>query len=255
MNYDTFIESNPMLMLKVIIPFLAVFIGFLAGVIALIVLIVKAIRKKKLKVTAVVLLISILLLAGGIFFGIRTSISLAEEYSAFATEQGMENYDGETSVLSFTTVDKDGNPVDSSVFGDYELTVVNRWEPWCGPCKAEMPDLQKLYEKYSGRVNIIGVYSDEDKLNETLESLNVKYPIVKDAEGFAFMELGGVVPTTVFVDSEGRLLEIPAEQRSSAIRGSAVSASETGALFDRYAMEGSRSYEEWEALIKTYLGD
>lgn len=253
MNYESFIESNPELMLKVLLPFLVVFVGLIAAIITLIVLIVKAIRHKALKGTVIAFIVSILVFACGLFLSFKTSLSLAEEYSQYTVTQEMDNYSGDIGRISFSSADKDGNPVDSSVFGDYELTLINRWEPWCGPCKSEMPDLQKLYEHYSGRVNIIGVYSDDDLLEETLESLSVSYPIVRNCEGFDFLGLGGVVPTTVFVDSEGRLLEIPVEQRSSAIKGSSVSASETGAMFDRYAMIGSRSYEVWDGLIQNFL--
>ena len=62
--------------------------------------------------------------------------------------------------LQFETTDREGNPYDQSIFSGAKLTLVNFWEPWCGPCVQEMPELQKLYEDYAGKgLQIIGVYS------------------------------------------------------------------------------------------------
>lgn len=35
--------------------------------------------------------------------------------------------------------------------------LVNFWGTWCPPCKAEMPEMQKLYDKYRGQVEFVGV--------------------------------------------------------------------------------------------------
>ena len=60
----------------------------------------------------------------------------------------------------FSTIDRDGNSYDESVFSGNELTLINFWEPWCGPCVGEIPDLQELYEEYKDDgLLIIGVYS------------------------------------------------------------------------------------------------
>ena len=72
----------------------------------------------------------------------------------------------------FKTTDRDGNEYTDAIFADYEVTMINMWEPWCGPCVEEMPDLQKLYENYSSKgFNIIGIYSEtemEDEVDDVL---------------------------------------------------------------------------------------
>lgn len=42
-----------------------------------------------------------------------------------------------------------GDPVDGSIFAESKITVINIWQRWCGPCWAEMPHFQQLYEHYS----------------------------------------------------------------------------------------------------------
>ena len=48
--------------------------------------------------------------------------------------------------MIFNTVDIDGNRYTDREFSKYKVTMVNFWEPWCGPCKMEFGDLQKLYD-------------------------------------------------------------------------------------------------------------
>ena len=47
----------------------------------------------------------------------------------------------------FTAQDLDGNTVDESIFADYEVTMVNLWGTFCGPCLQEMPDLGEISDE------------------------------------------------------------------------------------------------------------
>ena len=42
-----------------------------------------------------------------------------------------------------------------------KVLLVNFWATWCGPCRAEIPDLVALQEKYRDRLQIVGVSEDE----------------------------------------------------------------------------------------------
>lgn len=69
------------------------------------------------------------------------------------------------------TTDIDGNAVTGDLFGEYELTLLNYWATWCGPCKNEMPDLQEFYMKYRDKgINVVGVLSEGN--GSTPESAN-----------------------------------------------------------------------------------
>ena len=56
-----------------------------------------------------------------------------------------EDFDPE---LFFETTDRDGNVWNESSLSSNKLTMINFWEPWCGPCVREIPDLERLYENY-----------------------------------------------------------------------------------------------------------
>jgi len=142
----------------------------------------------------------------------------------------------------FSTVDRDGNSYDESVFSGNELTLINFWEPWCGPCVGEIPDLQELYEEYKDDgLLIIGVYSEtsmEDDVDDILESSDVSYPILKYSYDFDIFQTG-YVPTTILVDKNGNIIDTG----ESSYEG-----------IDSTMIVGSRSYDEWEDLILKYMG-
>ena len=217
-------------------------VGLVVFAVSLILLIVQAIRKKKLKPIVIALLCSVVLFALGAFLSFRAG-AVAIDHGA---DSNAECYSGvkitSGAPISFRATDLNGNPLDSSVFSQYKVTMINRWEPWCEPCKEEMPDFQSLYEKYGDQgFNVIGVYSDEPGLQEALDNAGVTYPIVSAVDDLDFDTIS--FPTTVFVDSEGHLIEVPRNMRNPL----------SGSL-KKYSVGGGHSYEEWENLILGFLG-
>ena len=156
--------------------------------------------------------------------------------SSGATEKASVSTDADFSPdFTFKTTDRAGNTYDESIFASAKLTMINFWEPWCGPCVSEIPDLERLYEAYKDKgFQIIGVYSEthmESDVDGILEKGKVSYPILKYTSEFDVFQTG-YVPTTIFVDSKGHIIKM--EDGS----GSVI---------------GSNSYEGWEAIIKNYL--
>jgi thiol-disulfide isomerase/thioredoxin len=105
-----------------------------------------------------------------------------EDETEETSEESEETVASEASGDSviFSTTDRDGNAYDDSIFADYELTLINFWEPWCGPCVGEMPDLETLYENYSDKgLLVIGVYSEagmEADVEAILEDSGITSP-------------------------------------------------------------------------------
>jgi len=57
---------------------------------------------------------------------------------------------------NFTLLDLEGNEVELSDFIGKKV-ILNVWATWCPPCRAEMPHMEKVYEKNSGEVVVLGV--------------------------------------------------------------------------------------------------
>ena len=141
-----------------------------------------------------------------------------------------DGYDG----LVFSAEDRGGETWDQSVFLSHKLTMINFWEPWCGPCVGEMADLQRLQDTYAERgLLILGVYQTadaEEDVDAVLSQTGVTYPILHYTQEFDAFQ-SGYVPTTIFVDGEGRLIG----EGSSAL------------------YIGSNSFEGWAAVVEELL--
>jgi peroxiredoxin len=87
------------------------------------------------------------------------------------------------------------------------IVVMNLWASWCPPCRAEMPDLQRLADYGKGRgIAVVGVNEGEsgDRARAFAQSLQINYPIWVDANqryGRSYNALG--LPTTVIVGRDG----------------------------------------------------
>lgn len=122
-------------------------------------------------------------------------------------------------VLQFETTDLDGNVVKSEeIFAAHALTMVNIWATWCGPCKAEMPELGELARRLEaeGRdAAIVGICSDADEepdtCREILEERGVDYLNLMPFEDMMEKLYLSLLPTTLFVNRDGLVLMPPIE--------------------------------------------
>ena len=94
------------------------------------------------------------------------------------------------------------------------LVVLNFWATWCAPCLEEMPAFSRLHEAWHARgVRFVGVANDDPaKVGRFSRDLAIKYPLWTG--GDEVMELSrrlgnrlGVLPHTVIIDPDGRILE------------------------------------------------
>jgi peroxiredoxin len=90
-----------------------------------------------------------------------------------------------------------------------QVVMLNFWATWCGPCKREMPQLNRLYGKYrrSGFV-LLGVNVDEDRSNAmgVASRLGVQFPVLFDAsQAVSRLYDLRTMPSSVLIDRDGRV--------------------------------------------------
>jgi len=92
-----------------------------------------------------------------------------------------------------------------------KVVFLNFWATWCGPCRAEIPDLVDLQSRYSGRLEVIGLNVDDDdpeEIQKYVTENGINYPVVM-APADLRMQYGGIpaLPTSFVLDTEGRVVQ------------------------------------------------
>ena len=195
--------------------------------------------RKKLKRTGILFVALLSALMLGACFG-ETGAEETEAAEAIeSTDSAGNEADKETETPDFVAMAFEsfkvkelyGEELTQDIFKDADLTMVNLWGTFCGPCINEMPELGELSEelKAEGKAQIIGipldvitidendaiVADDEmvEKAKKIVEETGAEYTHLIPEGDFGMLIIGSgaaqYVPTTFFVDSEGKLVGDP----------------------------------------------
>lgn len=134
---------------------------------------------------------------------------------------------------AFNLTDLKGKPVSlSSQLG--KVTLINFWGTWCGPCKSELPDLQKIVQTYQGKaVEVVGITVAEKNGAQGVEDFCKKNGLTY-RQAMSTPEVlsafGGIeeVPISILLDQEGKI---------------------------RYRWESPRDFNTFDSAIKRLLTD
>ena len=147
-------------------------------------------------------------LAGVVAIVVAAAILIPFFASSPARPAGPAGLVGQTAPV-FALTDDTGKPASLEQYrGD--VVVMNLWASWCPPCRAEMPDLQRLADAYRGRgLAIVGINEGEsaDRARAFATSLRIAFPIWMDEQqryGRVYAALG--LPTTVIVGRDGNVV-------------------------------------------------
>ncbi|MCH2222068.1 MAG: TlpA family protein disulfide reductase [Dechloromonas sp.] len=115
-------------------------------------------------------------------------------------------------LFAATLPDLDDKPVALERYKGKPL-VVNFWARWCGPCRAEIPELIKFRNAHKGKIEVLGI-GIEDKAEpakEFAKAYDMDYPVfVAKEQGIPLMQtLGNTkagLPYTLFIDRNGQVI-------------------------------------------------
>lgn len=116
-------------------------------------------------------------------------------------------------VADFTGTNLDGG--DDINLSDFEgqVVVLNAWGQWCGPCRSESDDLQRVQEKLEkhGGGTVLGINvrdNVKEKAQDFVKDNGITYPSIYDPPFKTAASLGGVpssvIPTTIVLDKQHR---------------------------------------------------
>ncbi|MBR4599219.1 MAG: TlpA family protein disulfide reductase [Treponema sp.] len=166
------------------------------------------------------------------FFAIITLLALTS--LSFAQKAGDR--------ITFAATDMNGATITSDIFAKNKVTMLNIWGTFCGPCIREMPDLAKLNEANKAKgVEVVGIVIDildrkgnvDPRIKSSGEAIisqtgaNYTHIIPNMTMMTGLLKNIQAVPTTIFVDSNGRQIG--------------------------EAYLGSRSQKDWQKIIDEIL--
>jgi len=130
--------------------------------------------------------------------------------SAFAQQPTIRFVKNPDPAPAFDLPGLDGKAVK---LADYrgKVMVLNFWATWCGPCRAEVPDLVELQKRYPEQLQVIGLVvddDDQDAIKKFAAKYGVNYPLAI-ADDDVRLQYGGIpaLPTSFILDAEGRVVQ------------------------------------------------
>jgi thiol-disulfide isomerase/thioredoxin len=129
---------------------------------------------------------------------------------AIAERARLQFFRNPAAVPEITLTDLDGKSISSTQWRG-KVTLVNFWATWCPPCRAEIPDLIALQEKYRGQLQIIGISQDEappELVKRFVAAQQMNYPVAMTTPAVdkAFPGIAAL-PTTYMIDRDGRIVQ------------------------------------------------
>lgn len=142
-----------------------------------------------------------------------------ESEKALESGEKAEDFAVSEDALSFTAKNLNLEDVDDSIFKNKDLTVLNIWGTFCGPCINEMPELGAWAKEMPENVQIIGLVADIagetdskqiDTAKAILEKTDANFQnIIPNADFSPLLSTVVGVPTTYFINREGKIVGKP----------------------------------------------
>lgn len=138
-----------------------------------------------------VLILGLSLIAAVLGGCANANVKRGPEVGLLAPDFSLKNLSGETVTLASLQ----GKPV-----------FLNFWATWCGPCRAEMPDLNHKYRKYGDRMHFLAINVGEaaHQVKEFLGANRLTFPVALDSDSSVARayRINGI-PTSLVLDSNG----------------------------------------------------
>ena len=169
-----------------------------------------------------------------------TACDSKKEESTEVKEIKKETLEKEQTKFNLTTTDLQTISLEKTAngirFNEFENKVIllNFWATWCPPCRAEIPHLNNLKEKYKNSFEVIAVtlggkdgqLTPKNELDAFIKEHKINYIVTNSEENYSVADLlGGVktIPTMFLFDPSGKIIQkyvgiVPEEMMESDIK-------------------------------------
>ncbi|WP_314397484.1 TlpA disulfide reductase family protein [uncultured Gemella sp.] len=164
-------------------------------------------------------ILSATLLSSALILNACASTFEKKEETSKQTSTSSSSETKATQAFNFTAMDKDGKTVKLSDFKGKKV-YINMWASWCGPCMREIPELEKVYQKYKNNKDIVFLsmtspndaefknQSPQDKSKDVIlkkaKELGATYPVLFDVnDRFIINYAIRSFPTHILINSDG----------------------------------------------------
>lgn len=121
----------------------------------------------------------------------------------------VSSVDGAAPHASLVFVDGEGNHLDMAAL-EGKVVFINFWATWCPPCIAEMPSIDKLYQRFKEHEQVAFLIVDVDnKIEESkafMKDKKLSLPVHVARGKIPSAWLGRSIPTTVILDKKGEMV-------------------------------------------------
>lgn len=162
-----------------------------------------------------VALVAVVAWRAGVWNSSTVAVSrIASSQDGLNVKPGLDLYppDQRVQLATVKGTSLDGKPMALSELAG-KIVVINVWGSWCGPCRAETPDLVRVANETAGRgVRFVGIDTRDTLAGAQafVRAFDVPYPSLNDPQGQVLLALKdvvpiSVVPTTIVIDRNGRV--------------------------------------------------
>ena len=121
----------------------------------------------------------------------------------------LQFYKNPPAIADVVMKDVDGKTISTAALKG-KVVIINFWATWCPPCRAEIPDLIKLQEKYKDKLQIIGISDDDDPpatVKKWADAHGMNYPIVMSSDQLRKVFVGvSALPTSFILNPESKMM-------------------------------------------------
>lgn len=131
------------------------------------------------------------------------------DYGTLFSSLGIQEITPPTEVLDFTLKNLEGSEISLEDF-EGKVVFLNFWATWCGPCREEMPSMEKLWQRFKEEAFVIlavDLREEKEEVNSFMKDYGLTFSVLLDSRGEVANKYGiRAIPTTFLIDSEGRIV-------------------------------------------------